>query len=342
MILIKLEAVRPYPTAKQARTVKTQTKSKVPLQEASNKINEVSKRITKKTASNPNRPRRATRKVKKDEYSLENLRDIFEDDDKKEQNPEFRATSTPFSSQLTNTAAICDEQIRSQQQLDHEINKIHDSINKESIILFLKSLSPSPSVKQQDIKYTIANKKPQKKGTKGSSKTAKTTRGKQIPNVKQLVLEKVPRIRETDLAETKKDTTKARSAKQSKKTITNNEARRDQQPRKAESKPIDKPMRRSVSGKEHKTRFSLKEDPESKPGLKPKPTPTPKLELIARLQGTPRPKVTTNTKTKPTSKSRINPKGKTVPRVRLFKGELSYKELLLKCVKGKDPIDLLL
>ena len=129
LVLIILEAVRPYPRAKQVRPANNQAKKRVPLKEAPNRINEAKKRINK---PEPKRNRRsvATKIVKKDDYSLENLRAIFEEEEKAETKLEFKATSTPFNSQLVNSQVIEEEQINNQRQLDLEINKIHDSINK--------------------------------------------------------------------------------------------------------------------------------------------------------------------------------------------------------------------
>ena len=142
LVLIVLEAVRPYPRAKQVRPASSQAKKRTPLQEAPNRINEGRKRASKKSGPKRNHQPVATRIPRKDEYSLENLRAIFEEEEKAEEKLEFKATSTPFDSQLVNSQIIQEEQINNQRQLDLEINKIHDSINKESIMLLIEELSP--------------------------------------------------------------------------------------------------------------------------------------------------------------------------------------------------------
>lgn len=63
-----------------------------------------------------------------EEFLIDYLKSIFPDREKSEEhNPNFKATSTPFSSQIE--LDVSRDVILNQDDLDFEINKIHDSIN---------------------------------------------------------------------------------------------------------------------------------------------------------------------------------------------------------------------
>lgn len=312
-VLIILEAVRPYPRTKQVRSTNNQAKKRVPLQDAPNKINEGKKRTNKKPGPKRNRRSVASKIVKKDDYSLENLRAIFEEEEKAETKLEFRATSTPFNSQLVNSQVIEEEQINNQRELDLEINKIHDSINKESLILLMEQLSPPPTNGGNRSLNSAATNKPQKKLTK-PTKAGQQIGAKKAPRAAKSNTKKTIDCPAANDIKLKKNSKKKEIVNAPKKESTPGENKRDQ--------ILEKPKQTQTNAK-------------SKPVSKCRT----RLESKSKVNSKPTPKAPTKTKFKPGAK--ITTRRTRASRVR-YKGELTYKQLLLKCVKGKDPIDLLL
>lgn len=298
------------------KSSKSRTKKRVPLQEAPTRINDANKPTHKKPQSKHSRQSVATRIPRKDEYSLENLRAIFEDEENAATKIEFKATSTPFNSQLVNSQVIDEEQINNQLQLDLEINKIHDSINKESIMQLLEQLSPPHSRESNRGKHAAnmaANNKPQKKQPKLSSKKSVQSAGaKHIPKPKLFTTGKDIEAPVSSDIRAKKNSKVTRAVKAPKKEPIPAENKRDQL-------------------LERNTQESI---PKSKPALRCRTRLESKLKVNCKTA----PKLTTKPKLNPNTK--VHMKTSKAPRVR-FKGELSYKELILKCVKGKDPMDLL-
>lgn len=310
LVLIILEAVRPYPRAKQVRSTNNQPKKRVPLKEAPNRINETKKRINK---PEPKRNRRsvATKIVKKDDYSLENLRAIFEEEEKAETKLEFKATSTPFNSQLVNSQVIEEEQINNQRQLDLEINKIHDSINKESLMLLIEQLSPPPSSEGNFSLKSAAANKPQKKPTR-PKKAGQQIGAKKLP----------------------------KPAKSNTKKTADHPAANDLKPKKNSKKKeiVNAPKKEPIPG-ENKRDQLLEKPKQTQTSANSKPVSKCRTRLESKSKIDSKSKAPTKSKLKPSAK--ITRRRTRSSKVR-YKGELTYKQLLLKCVKGKDPIDLLL
>lgn len=308
LVLTALEAVRPYPRAKQVRSTTSQAKKRVPLQEAPNRINEGRKRTSKKSEPKRNHQLVATKKPRKDEYSLENLRAIFEDEEKAEEKLEFKATSTPFDSQLANNQVIQEEQINNQRQLDVEINKIHDSINKESIMLFIEELSPQPNSRTKPTLNYIRGKR-QKKQAKPKKFGQNTDTGKKTKPSKSNT-RKPPEHPAINDIKPKKRSKKAETVKESKKKSApvinkpGDQLHENQKLDSQKSRPVSKRRTRLES----KSKGSLHQT----------------LKVPAK----------SNSKVKVATKGIRHSK---IP----FKNEFTYKQLLLKCAKGKDPIDLL-
>lgn len=70
--------------------------------------------------------------AREDEFLIDYLKSIFPDEEVSEEpNPNFKATSTPFSSQIELNASR--DVILNQEDLDFEINKIHESINRSRL-----------------------------------------------------------------------------------------------------------------------------------------------------------------------------------------------------------------
>lgn len=311
-VLIILEAVRPYPRTKQVRSANNQAKKRVPLQDAPNKINEGKKRTNKKPGPKRNRRSVASKIVKKDDYSLDNLRAIFEEE-KAETKLEFRATSTPFNSQLVSSQVIEEEQINNQRQLDLEINKIHDSINKESLILLMEQLSPPPTSGGNCSLNSAAANKPQKKLNR-PTKAGQQIGAKKIPKAAKSNTKKTIDCAAANDMKLKKNSKKKEIVNAPKKEPTPGENKGDQ--------ILEKPKQTQTNAK-------------SKPVSKCRT----RLESKSKVNSKLTPKAPTKTKFNPGGK--ITTRRTRASRVR-YKGELTYKQLLLKCVKGKDPIDLLL
>lgn len=278
------------------RSTTSQVKKRVPLQEAPNRINEGRKRTVKKSEPKRKNQQVATKTSRKDEYSLENLRAIFEEEEKAEEKLVFKATSTPYDSQLSNSQAIQEEQISNQRQLDVEINKIHESINKESIMLLIEELSPQPNSKikstlnhtrgKRQKKQAKPNKFGQNTDTEKKQKPYKSNTRK--PHEHPVINDNKP----------KKRSKKAETVKEPKKDL----ALVDNQ----KSRPVSKRITRLESKSKGSLHQAQKAPTKSNPKMNPKVT------------------------TKGARPSKIS-----------FKNEFTYKQLLLKCAKGKDPIDLL-
>lgn len=312
LVLIILEAVRPYPRSKQVRSTNNQAKKRVPLKEAPNRINDLKKRINK---PEPKRKRRsvATKIVKKDDYSLENLRAIFEEEEeeKAETKLEFKATSTPFNSQLVNSQVIEEEQINNQRQLDLEINKIHDSINKESLMLLIEQLSPPPSSGGNCSLNSAAANKPQKKPTRPKKA------GQQIDAKKP-----------------------PKPAKSNTKKTPDHPMANDFKPKKnSKKKEIVNVTKKEHVPRENKRVQLLERPKQTQTSVNSKPVSKCRTRLESKSKVDSKSKATTKSKSKPSAK--LARRRTRSSKVR-YKGELTYKQLLLKCVKGKDPIDLLL
>lgn len=310
LVLIIIEAVRPYPGTKQVRSTNNQKLKRVPLQDTSNRINEKNKRRNKKLEPKRNGPLVATQRVKKDDYSLDNLRAIFEEEEKKDVTKiEFRATSTPFNSQLVNSQAIEEEQINNQRLLDLEINKIHDSINKESLILLIEQLSQSP--------ITEGNGTLNKGAANKSKKSARPRKAGQ-----QIGAKRIPKVGKSNTKKNPECPAVGHSKKTSNKKGVVNVSKRD---------PIPKNKRDQLLETSKKTQTRTKSQPVSK--------------CRTRLES--KSKVNSKSVPKAPFKSKLKSSAKTITsRTRSsklrYKDELTYKQLLLKCAKGKDPIDLLL
>ena len=310
LVLIILEAVRPYPRAKQVRPANNQAKKRVPLKEAPNRINEAKKRINK---PEPKRNRRsvATKIVKKDDYSLENLRAIFEEEEKAETKLEFKATSTPFNSQLVNSQVIEEEQINNQRQLDLEINKIHDSINKESLMLLIEQLSPPPSSEGNFSLKSAAANKPQKKPTR-PKKAGQQIGAKKLPKPAKSNTKRTPDHPAANNLKAKKNSKK--------------------------KEIVNAPKKEPIPG-ENKRHQLLEKPKQTQTSANSKPVSKCRTRLESKSKKDSKSKAPTKSKLKPSAK--ITRRRTRSSKVR-YKGELTYKQLLLKCVKGKDPIDLLL
>lgn len=311
LVLIVLEAVRPYPRAKQVRPASSQAKKRTPLQEAPNRINEGRKRASKKSGPKRNHQPVATRIPRKDEYSLENLLAIFEEEEKAEEKLEFKATSTPFDSQLMNSQIIQEEQINNQRQLDLEINKIHDSINKESIMLLIEELSPQNNNRTKPA-LTYKKDRRQKKQTK-PKKSGQDT-----------VLEKKPKASKSD---TRKPPEHAAI----------NDIKPNKRSKKADSAKELKKESAPVVNKRNQSRDNSKQKTESHNSILVSKRRT---RLESKSKGNLHQTQKVPAKSKPKLIPKLAIKGTITSKVR-FKSELTYRQLLLKCAKGKDPIDLL-
>lgn len=299
----------------------------MPLLENKIKLNESIKPLGKIVTTK----RAAKGKITKDEYSLENLRDIFEDETKKEnEHNNFKATSTPSNSQIANVLFMKEERIKSQKHLDEEINKIHDSINKESIIEIFESLSPPPVV-STEMSTGIGikeNKRVQAKtdGIRKKPTSKKATRRVLKPTVKVLSL-----TTSSCTIEDKKINQKKRSYKRKDKISTERTPLQNPAIEKQTPKPKTEPKRKTM------TRSKTKSEIQANSRLNGKLNCA--LDLAVKSKAKQNPKSVINSRSKtPITKSS---KKKSLSRVH-FKRELSYKDLLLKCIKGKDPIDLLL
>lgn len=70
--------------------------------------------------------------AREEEFLIDYLKSIFPDKEVSEEpNPNFKATSTPFSSQIELDASR--DVVLNQEDLDFEINKIHESINRNRL-----------------------------------------------------------------------------------------------------------------------------------------------------------------------------------------------------------------
>lgn len=204
---------------------------------------------------------------------------------------------------------IQEEHINNQRQLDIEINKIHDSINKESIILLIEELSPQINSKNKSSKNSTGSKR-QKKQTRHK----KPSQDIDIEKKPKPSKSKCPEHPELNITKPKKRMKKAETIRDPNKESLPAVNTRDQLHENSKQK-VNTPKSRPVS--KRKTRLESKSKGNLHQTQKVPPNPKPKLN----------PKVAT--------------KGTRPSKVR-FKNELTYKQLLLKCAKGKDPIDLLM
>lgn len=197
------------------------------------------------------------------------MKDIFDDEENDEESLiEFKATSTPFNSQMAVQLELDHKEISSQKQLDKEINKIHQSINKEKLIELLAYKTPTECASNESNNKSAGKKKSHKQAPK------KPKAAKHPP---------------------KSVTFKAgETTEESKQSMVNE----------SKNKKPAKPCKQNAKCK-----------------LKPGPKPNSALNLKKIPQKSPS----------------IGTAGPTSYQ----KQELTYRELLQMCAKGKDPIDLL-
>lgn len=211
-----------------------------------------------------------------------------------------------------NSQVIQEEHINNQRQLDIEINKIHDSINKESIILLIEELSPQINSKTKSTKNSTGSKR-QKKQTR-PKKPSQDIDIEKKPKPSKLNAKKSPEHPEINLTKSKNRMKKAETIRDPNKDSLPAANKRDQ---------LHENSKQNVNT------------------LKTRPVSKRKTRLESKSKGN----LHQTQKVPPNHKPKLNPKvatnGTRPSKVR-FKNELTYKQLLLKCAKGKDPIDLLM
>lgn len=282
------------------------------------------------------------REKRASEYLLENLKSIFQDDDHNQERPcnhnEFKATSTPFNSQIIGNAMEGPELKVSQAikvSLDAEINKIHDKIaqskdtnSEKDHTERLKVIEDTNIVERE----AEIQKKPGQVGTNREPEATTTSTSKrETENLASHVInESASSVRK----ESRKKHTVTRNTVQNrnKNTTVKNGNSAGQG---VNEKRNTKGQKSGDRKKSHSESQKVCKDANFQKGPLPSKTLPPKNKPHSR-----RTRLCTAA-SKGIQRSSPN-QFKVLMNQANNRKELTYMELLLKCLKGRDPIDILI